>query len=70
MKFKRGQLATVTFGNISAACIVLGREPGAEVTTLSHNTWYKVYMIEQQRTTYLRQYVLSPMNPQVSESEV
>ena len=66
MKFKAGDLAMVDGGSDyrGVACIVLGP---AATTVLN---WYKVYMIEQQRTTYLRQYVLSPMNPQVSESEV
>ena len=66
MKLKAGQLATVTFGNISAACIVL-EHMQEESTPI---VWYKVYMIELQRTTYFREHILSPINPQEAENEV
>ena len=65
MKFKAGQLAMVARPDYNnAACIVLERVLNPPVT------WYKVYMIEKQCTTYFREHILSTINPQVSESEV
>ena len=65
MKFKAGQLATVARPDYNnAACIVLEHVLNPPVV------WYKVYMIEKQRTTYFREHMLSTINPQVSESEV
>tara|TARA_Y100001938_G_C7933962_1_gene350764 strand:- start:110 stop:310 length:201 start_codon:yes stop_codon:yes gene_type:complete len=66
VKFKAGQLATVARPDYNnAACIVL-----EHVGDLATVVWYKVYMIDQQRTTYFREHILSTINPQESESEV
>jgi len=48
----------------NAACIVL------ECVLNPPVVWYKVYMINQQRTTYFRDHILSPMNPQEAKNEV
>ena len=65
MKFERGQLATVTRpGYNNAACIVL------EHVLVVPVVWYKVYIIEQQLTTYFRENILSPINLQEAQSEV
>lgn len=65
MKLKAGQLATVTRPDYNnAACIVL------EHVLVVPVVWYKVYMIELQLTTYFREHILSPINPQEAENEV
>ena len=69
MKFKRGQLAMVIRTDYKgAACIVLER--AVPDFAFSPGAWYKVYMIERQRTTYFKEYILSPINPQEAENEV
>ena len=56
---------------LDAPCIVLGWEPGAGSAYSGAKTmWYKVYMIELQLTTYFRENILYPINPQEVESEV
>ena len=66
MKFKAGQLASFHAGprRRVVPCIVLERVLNPPVV------WYKVYMIEKQLTTYFRENILYPINPQASESEV
>jgi hypothetical protein len=67
VKFKRGQLARDTRNIEPSPCIVLGRE------AWGHNCdviYYKVYLIKHQRINYTNEQFLSPINPQVSESEV
>ena len=68
MKFKRGQLATVTrYDYNNAPCIVLERTPPEDWASI---IWYEVYVIEHQRTIPCHPSALSPIHPQVSESEV
>ena len=62
MKFKRGQLVSLTveaYGR-TVPCIVLG------LTAWSHhaNKWYEVYVIEQQHIFSIAAQCLSPINPQ------
>mgnify|MGYP003660128228 CR=1 FL=1 len=66
MKFKRGQLASFHAGprRRAAPCIVL------EHVLVVPVVWYRVYIIEQQLTTYFRENILSPINPQEAENEV
>jgi len=72
VKFKRGQLAQYHKGPRRRAvpCIVLGWEHGGTpqlcpVTGSRAKTiWYKVYIIEGQITTYFRENILYPINPQ------
>ena len=63
MKFKRGQLVTTLYRR---PCIVLGRIRASD----DRDIWYKVYMIEHQRTISCHPSALSTMNPQEAESEV
>ena len=82
MKFKRGDLVSIAISSApnGVPCIVLGgwdrtARDGWPVTAHSftdhsESIWYKVYMIGCQDTTFIREGGISPINPQVSESEV